>query len=98
MKAPGLKPKVFGKNSTQYQARLGTYYSANAALEPWCMVLPTSTEDVAQIAKVISQKGMPFWHQEWRPLGLCWVERSEGWHHHRLRYAPCSCLSRVVIH
>lgn len=60
MKAPGLKGKVFGKNSTQYQDRLDTYYSANAALEPWCMVLPTSTEDVAQIAKVISQKECPF--------------------------------------
>lgn len=59
-KVPQLQGKVFGKNSTVYEARLDSYYSANAALEPWCMVLPTSTSDVSEVAKVISTQQCPF--------------------------------------
>lgn len=55
-----LHGKVWGKNTTSYQERLTEYYSANAALAPWCMVLPESTEDVSLIAQVISGHGCPF--------------------------------------
>ncbi|KAH7129264.1 hypothetical protein EDB81DRAFT_950940 [Dactylonectria macrodidyma] len=57
---PALKGKVYVPDSNQYNARLKTYYSANAALEPWCMVLPESTKDVSRIAKVISSNQCPF--------------------------------------
>ncbi|KAF7556854.1 hypothetical protein G7Z17_g1096 [Cylindrodendrum hubeiense] len=57
---PALKGKVYVPESAKYEARLQTYYSANAALAPWCMVLPESTKDVSSIAKVISNKQCPF--------------------------------------
>ncbi|KAF5001490.1 hypothetical protein FDECE_10928 [Fusarium decemcellulare] len=55
-----LEGKVYVSDSSEYEARLKTYYSANAALEPWCMVLPESTKDVSKIAHVISDKECPF--------------------------------------
>ncbi|KAJ4199996.1 hypothetical protein NW767_007976 [Fusarium falciforme] len=57
---PQLKGKIYVPGSNAYDARLKTYYSANAALEPWCMVLPETTQDVSKIAKVISKKKCPF--------------------------------------
>ncbi|KAH7255039.1 hypothetical protein B0J15DRAFT_595342 [Fusarium solani] len=57
---PQLKGKIYVPGSNAYDARLKTYYSANAALEPWCMVLPETTQDVSKIAKVISSKKCPF--------------------------------------
>lgn len=68
---PGLKGKVYSPGSSQYTHRLETYYSANAALAPWCMVLPECTNEVSSIAKVISQHQCPFGmrsgaHSAWR--------------------------------
>ncbi|WAO95526.1 FAD-binding PCMH-type domain-containing protein [Fusarium falciforme] len=57
---PQLKGKIYVPGSNAYDARLKTYYSANAALEPWYMVLPETTQDVSKIAKVISKKKCPF--------------------------------------
>ncbi|SCO54649.1 related to 6-hydroxy-D-nicotine oxidase [Fusarium fujikuroi] len=57
---PRLKSKVYMPETVQYERRLDTYYSANAALEPWCMVMPESTQDVSQVAKVISKLSCPF--------------------------------------
>jgi FAD/FMN-containing dehydrogenase len=51
---------VFGPDDVTYTNRLATYYSANAALPPWCMVLPTSTEDVSEVAKVLHEFKCPF--------------------------------------
>ncbi|KAH7464274.1 hypothetical protein FOMA001_g17461 [Fusarium oxysporum f. sp. matthiolae] len=57
---PQLKNKVYMPETTQYEQRLKTYYSANAALEPWCMVMPESTQDVSRVAKVVSKHSCPF--------------------------------------
>ncbi|TVY74578.1 Bifunctional solanapyrone synthase [Fusarium oxysporum f. sp. cubense] len=57
---PQLKNKVYMPETTQYDQRLETYYSANAALEPWCMVMPESTQDVSRVAKVVSKHSCPF--------------------------------------
>ncbi|KAF9876582.1 FAD binding domain-containing protein [Colletotrichum karsti] len=55
-----LKGKVYGQDSAVYDARLKSYYSANAAQEAWCMVLPENTEDVSALAKIISKHECPF--------------------------------------
>ena len=47
-------------NTAAYEQRLDTYYSANAALSPWCMVMPNSTEDVSKIVKVLAANECPF--------------------------------------
>ncbi|KAI9150598.1 FAD-dependent monooxygenase CTB5 [Paramyrothecium foliicola] len=57
---PELQGKVYLPSTSQYEARLQTYYSANAAQEPWCMVLPQSTSDVSSIAKVFYKNGCTF--------------------------------------
>ncbi|KAF7502813.1 hypothetical protein GJ744_005026 [Endocarpon pusillum] len=57
---PELQGKVYAPDTTNYNLRLKTYYSANAALAPWCMVLPESTEDVSSVARTIFQEECPF--------------------------------------
>ncbi|KAK1975617.1 FAD binding domain-containing protein [Colletotrichum cereale] len=55
-----LQGKVFTHDNSFYDARLATYYSANAAQAPWCMVLPESTSDVSKIATIIDRNHCPF--------------------------------------
>lgn len=43
-----------------YDSRIESIFSATAALEPWCLVLPESTEDVSRLMTTISTKGCPF--------------------------------------
>ncbi|RYP64144.1 hypothetical protein DL769_006771 [Monosporascus sp. CRB-8-3] len=59
-KQDNLQGKVFFPDSVTYDARLESYYSANAALPPRCMVLPASTSDVSTITKIISKLQCPF--------------------------------------
>lgn len=46
--------------TAKYTTRLGEYYSANAALAPSCMVLPTTTEEVSKIATLIHETKCQF--------------------------------------
>ncbi|KAJ1329644.1 prosolanapyrone-II oxidase [Microdochium nivale] len=55
-----LQGKVFLPESSTYDARLADYYSKNAALAPSCMVLPTSTANVATIAATIYKNQCQF--------------------------------------
>ncbi|KAF9877490.1 FAD binding domain-containing protein [Colletotrichum karsti] len=59
-KDPLLQGKVLAPNTTAYSSRLESYYSSNSAQASWCMVLPTSTSDVSNIAKIISKHQCPF--------------------------------------
>ncbi|GAB1318474.1 Nicotine oxidase [Madurella fahalii] len=49
----GLAEKVFFPTETKYQRRLDSYWSVSAALSPWCMVLPSTAEDVSTIIKTL---------------------------------------------
>lgn len=55
-----LKGKVWGPSDSRYDDRLAQYYSANAALAPWCMVVPENTKDVSKVMKVLSKHDCPF--------------------------------------
>ncbi|KAK2763185.1 hypothetical protein FQN54_009821 [Arachnomyces sp. PD_36] len=57
---PALRNKVYYPDSTIYDARIESYWSESAALEPWCMVLPTTTNDTSEVMKVISTHECPF--------------------------------------
>ncbi|KAH6974024.1 FAD binding domain-containing protein [Ilyonectria destructans] len=59
-KSYGLRDKVFSNDSAVYDARLASYFSANSALAPWCMVLPESASDVSSIVKVLTKNDCPF--------------------------------------
>lgn len=50
---PSLEGKVYFPNSTAYGGRMDTYWSLSAALEPWCMVLPESPEEVSVMINAI---------------------------------------------
>lgn len=60
LEEPSLQHKVFLADSSRYAERLADYYSKNAALAPTCMVLPTSTADVALIASTIYENQCHF--------------------------------------
>ncbi|KAF6806399.1 FAD binding domain-containing protein [Colletotrichum sojae] len=55
-----LRDKILVPDTERYDARLRSYYSGNAAQTAWCMVLPTSTEGVSRIVKIISRHQCPF--------------------------------------
>ncbi|RGP77013.1 FAD binding domain-containing [Fusarium longipes] len=57
---PQLNKKVYMAGTMEYEERLDTYYSANAALHSSCMVMPESTEDVSAIMRVITNGQCPF--------------------------------------
>ncbi|KFZ00989.1 hypothetical protein V501_10304 [Pseudogymnoascus sp. VKM F-4519 (FW-2642)] len=55
-----LRGKVLLPGSVGYDAQLNTYYSANAALHAWCMVMPESTKDVQTTVKILTKNQCPF--------------------------------------
>ncbi|EEY18179.1 FAD binding domain-containing protein [Verticillium alfalfae VaMs.102] len=57
---PSLEGKVYFPDSEAYEARLQTYWSVSAALEPWCMVQPSTAEDVSVAIKTIVAGDCPF--------------------------------------
>ncbi|CRK23108.1 FAD-dependent monooxygenase CTB5 like protein [Verticillium longisporum] len=59
-KDKNLVGKVINPTNALYSQRLDTYYSANAAQEPWCMVLPLGTTDVAATVKILTKNQCPF--------------------------------------
>ncbi|ETS78635.1 hypothetical protein PFICI_10697 [Pestalotiopsis fici W106-1] len=57
---PALKGRVVYPNSTIYEDRIDSIWSLDAALTPWCIVLPTSTEETAAVIQIIDSVGCPF--------------------------------------
>ncbi|KAJ8121487.1 hypothetical protein ONZ43_g2069 [Nemania bipapillata] len=45
---------------TNYVDRIKSYFSISAALEPWCIVLPLSTQDVSAIIQILTAHECPF--------------------------------------
>lgn len=59
-KTRGLEGRVYFPDSPDYENRLSTYWSKSAALEPWCMVQPTTAEDVSATIKKLVAGDCPF--------------------------------------
>lgn len=59
-KDPALQGRVVYPNSTVYEDRVESIFSLDAALSPWCIVLPTSTEETAAAISVIHSNECPF--------------------------------------
>jgi FAD/FMN-containing dehydrogenase len=51
---------VLFPGTSTYEARLDTYYDADAALRAWCMVLPKRTKDVSHVMQTLSKHKCPF--------------------------------------
>ncbi|KAH7037037.1 FAD binding domain-containing protein [Microdochium trichocladiopsis] len=69
-KHPSLAGKVAYPDTALYSTRLDSYWSSSAALAPWCMVLPTATDEVSAVASVLSTNQCPFGirsggHSQW---------------------------------
>ncbi|KAK8006876.1 hypothetical protein PG989_000866 [Apiospora arundinis] len=58
--SPVLGDKILYPSSSAYEHRIKDYYSATAALRPWCMVLPLNPTDVSETMRVISSNKCPF--------------------------------------
>ncbi|KAH8661043.1 FAD binding domain-containing protein [Ilyonectria robusta] len=58
--ATGLEGKVYFPDSEAYEDRLETYWSVSAALSPWCMVQPSTAEDVSVTIKTLVAGDCPF--------------------------------------
>ncbi|KAH8203819.1 hypothetical protein TruAng_001996 [Truncatella angustata] len=57
---PILQSRVVYPNSTTYEDRVESIWSLDAALSPWCIVLPASTEETAAAIKIIDTNECPF--------------------------------------
>ncbi|KAJ2982579.1 hypothetical protein NUW58_g6411 [Xylaria curta] len=57
---PVLHDKVYYPNSTAYAQRIADYWSVNAALKPWCMILPLTANETSQVVQVITRNQCPF--------------------------------------
>lgn len=51
---------VYFPDGEAYRARLDGYWSAGAALSPWCMALPETTEHVSTIITTLTRHQCPF--------------------------------------
>lgn len=51
---------MYYPDTTAYDDRMDTYWSLSAALEPWCMVLPESPDDVSVVITTIVDNDCPF--------------------------------------
>ncbi|KAI0448030.1 hypothetical protein F4803DRAFT_558308 [Xylaria telfairii] len=58
--SPALHGRVYYPNSTAYTQRIDDYWSANAALEPWCMVLPLTANETSKVIQIIVENQCPF--------------------------------------
>lgn len=47
-------------NETRYDDLMTTYWSLSAALEPWCMVVPTTAQEVSTAITTIASNKCPF--------------------------------------
>jgi len=56
----GLGDKVLLPKEAGYEARLDSYWSVSARLRPWCMVLPSTPDDVSTIIRVLVKEYCPF--------------------------------------
>ncbi|KAF7539057.1 hypothetical protein G7054_g2487 [Neopestalotiopsis clavispora] len=57
---PALKGRVVYPNSTIYEERIDSIWSWDAALTPWCIVLPASVEETVTAIQVIDSVKCPF--------------------------------------
>ncbi|CAJ2500423.1 Uu.00g032760.m01.CDS01 [Anthostomella pinea] len=55
-----LGDKVYYPHTAVYDERLESYWSVSAALQPWCMVLPSTAEDVSLTIKALTEHQCPF--------------------------------------
>ncbi|KAK8044186.1 hypothetical protein PG993_004210 [Apiospora rasikravindrae] len=60
LQASCLKDRVFLPDGATYTDRLDTYWSVSAALEPWCMVMPSTAEEASEVVMVLAKNECPF--------------------------------------
>jgi hypothetical protein len=57
---PELKGRVVYPNSTIYEERIDSIWSWDAALTPWCIVLPASVQQTVAAIEIIDRVKCPF--------------------------------------
>jgi FAD/FMN-containing dehydrogenase len=59
-KVQALRHQAYYPDSATFDARIDSYWSKSAALEPWCMVLTATAGDASEVMKVITANDCPF--------------------------------------
>ncbi|KAI0444117.1 FAD binding domain-containing protein [Xylaria telfairii] len=52
--------QVYSPQTTSYVDRIKSYFSVSAALEPWCLVLPSTTHEVSTVIQTLTAHQCPF--------------------------------------
>ncbi|KAI3340484.1 FAD binding domain-containing protein [Ustulina deusta] len=52
--------QVYSPQTTSYVDRIKSYFSISAALEPWCIVLPSTTQEVSAVIQTLTAHQCPF--------------------------------------
>lgn len=60
LRSSSVRANVYLPGGEAYEARLGGYWSAGAALSPWCMAVPETTEHVSTIITTLTRHQCPF--------------------------------------
>ncbi|KAI0864632.1 FAD binding domain-containing protein [Xylaria cubensis] len=55
---PGIQ--VYSPQTPSYLNRIKSYFSISAALEPWCIVLPSTTQEVSAVIRTLAAHQCPF--------------------------------------
>lgn len=52
--------KILVPSSAEYAAGMDEYWSVSAALDPWCIAMPSDAQDVSDILTVLVENSCPF--------------------------------------
>ncbi|KAF6812975.1 FAD binding domain-containing protein [Colletotrichum musicola] len=73
--AVGLRDRILLPSDAAYEDQVNTWWSKNARLHPWCIVLPQSTKEVSQVLTTLVDlpgDGAGHWHIAVRSGGNGW--------------------------
>ncbi|KAI1741698.1 FAD binding domain-containing protein [Xylaria scruposa] len=52
--------QVYRSQTSSFVERIKSYFSISAALEPWCIVLPSTTQEVSEVIQTLAAHQCPF--------------------------------------
>ncbi|KAI0198890.1 FAD binding domain-containing protein [Astrocystis sublimbata] len=52
--------QVYSPSTPSYVDRIKSYFSVSAALQPWCIVLPSSAQEVSSVIQILTEHQCPF--------------------------------------
>lgn len=57
---PNIADKIYFSSTANYDDSMDVYWSVSAALDPWCIAMPTEAQDVSEIITVLVENSCRF--------------------------------------